>query len=199
MRVGARWTWCASAGILSLLLPGAARAAGDADAGVTDLLYRLFNFALLGGVLIYFARTPVRDFFAARRASIEAQLSEAAELQQRAEQQHANLEGQLAELDSELEGIREGARERAEREAEQILADARAAAERIQRDAAAAIERELRRGQESLREEASELAVGLAAELLREQVGPEDRQRLLDEFIQSVEASPGSGLPGSGS
>ena len=60
MRVGARWTWCASAGILSLLVPGAARAAGDAD--VTDLLYRLFNFALLGGVLIYFARTPVRDF-----------------------------------------------------------------------------------------------------------------------------------------
>ncbi|MFP8877521.1 MAG: ATP synthase F0 subunit B [Myxococcota bacterium] len=197
MRVGARWQWCA--GVLSLLLAGAARAADGGDTGVTDLLYRLLNFALLGGVLIYFARTPVRDFFAARRASIETQLSEAAELQQRAEQQHARLEGQLAELDREREGIREVARERAEREAEQILADARAAAERIQRDAATAIEQELRRGQESLREEASELAVGLAAELLREQVGPEDRQRLLDEFIQSVEATPGPGLPGSGS
>ena len=82
---------------------------------------------------------------------------------------------------------------------EQILADARAAAERIQRDAATAIDRELRRGQASLREEASELAISLAADLLRERVGPEDRQRLLDDFIQSVEEAPASGLPEGGS
>ena len=79
MRVRARWQCCA--GVLSLLLAGAARAADGGDTGMTDLLYRLLNFALLAGVLIYFARTPVRDFFAARRASIETQLSEAAELQ----------------------------------------------------------------------------------------------------------------------
>ena len=192
--------WQASTCSASLLVAGAARAAsGGGETASSDLFYRRLNFALLAGVLFYFARKPVLDFFAKRRSGIEGQLFEAADLQQRAERQHARLEGQLAELDRERENIREGTRERAEREAEQILADARAAAERIQRDAATAIDRELRRGQASLREEASELAISLAADLLRERVGPEDRQRLLDDFIQSVEEAPASGLPEGGS
>lgn len=199
MSRGAGRGWLAFALCVPLGLAGAARAAGGGgENAMGDLFWRLFNFSLLAGVLFYFARKPARDFFATRRASIESQLSEAAELQLRAERQHALLEGQLAELERERETIREGARERAEREAEQILADARAAADRIQRDAAAAIDHELRRGKASLREEASDLAVSLAADLLREQVGPEDRRRLVDEFIQSVEEAPASSLPGGG-
>ena len=45
----------------------------------------------------------------------------------------------------------------------------------------------MRRAHDRLREEASDLAVELAAGMLREQVGPADRERLLDEFITSVE------------
>ena len=192
----ARW---GVAVIAPLMAAGAAAAAGDGGEGAsTDLAWRVFNFALLAGALFYFARTPVRDFFASRRSGIEDQLAEAAALQQRAQEQHARLESQLAELDRELEGIHEVARERAEREAEQILSYAHKAADRIQRDAASVIDREVRRGQESLREEASELAVSMAAEILRAQVGPEDRERLLDEFIDNVENTPAAARPGGG-
>jgi len=186
-----------------LVSPAAATvawAAGGGDEGASsDLPLRVLNFVILGAGLVYFARKPVREFFTARHSTIESQLAEAAALQEQAEQQHATLQSQLAELEREVEGIQEATRARAEREAEQILADAHAAADRIQRDAATAINRELRRGQVVLREEASQLAVSLAADLLREQVGPADRQRLLDEFIQSVEEAPVSTLPGGAS
>ena len=55
------------------------------------------------------------------------------------------------------------------------------------------VEQELRRAQKELREEASSLAIELAAQILEQQVGEPDRDRLMDEFISRVEsgASPG--------
>ena len=90
-------------------------------------------------------------------------------------------------------------RRRAEAEREAILADAQVAAERIHRNAVATVEQELRRAQSELRREASELAVELAANLLRDRVRDDDRSRLMDEFISSVEQSPPPGGSRSGS
>jgi F-type H+-transporting ATPase subunit b len=72
-----------------------------------------------------------------------------------------------------------------------LLADARAAAERIRSDAANAVDHEVRRAQANLRAEASQLAVELAAGILREQVTTQDRDRLIDEFIARIERTPG--------
>jgi F-type H+-transporting ATPase subunit b len=97
------------------------------------------------------------------------------------------------DLESELEGIRATARERAAAEREHILADATAAAERIRRDAQAAIEHELLRARARLRQEAADLAVELASETLRRQVTDADRERLLDEFVRTIERAPAAG------
>ena len=58
-----------------------------------------------------------------------------------------------------------------------------------------AIDHELRRARASLRDEAADLALQLAAEALRARVTDEDRARLVDEFIDTIEAggqSPGA-------
>ncbi len=83
-------------------------------------------------------------------------------------------------------------------ESERLLAEARKSAERIHADAAAAIDQELQRARRELRAEASDLALKLAAEILRERVGESDRERLADEFITRIEASShdGTGMPG---
>ena len=161
---------------------GAKRAAG--------LLCPTINFVLLIAVLVYFARKPIQTFFADRRAAIRKELDDAAALQRRAEERYAQWQRRLVDLERELEEIRAGAQERAEAERASLLADARAAAERIRADAANAVEQELRRARAGLREEASELAVELAAGILREQVTAQDRDRLIDEFIERVERAP---------
>ena len=114
----------------------------------------------------------------------------AGELLRKAEAGYASWNRKLVELESELEEIKVVARRRAEEEREELLAEARAAAERIKRDAVAAVDQELRRAQAKLHGEASALAVEVAAGILRDQVRPADRDRLLDEFITHVERIP---------
>ena len=101
-------------------------------------------------------------------------------------------------LDAEIESIRQLAQERAETERERILTDAEAAAERIRNDARAAIDQELRRAREQLREDASDLAIELAGERLREQITDSDRSRLLDEFIDRIASPPQAGAQRAG-
>jgi len=170
------------------VLAGPALAASGGEGDVTkDLLYRVLNLVLLIGVLVYFARKPIQGFFSDRRNQIRDSLDSASELCRRAESRYSKWQRKLADLEDELASIRETARERAEREREQILADARAAAERIEHDARSAVDQEVRRAKAQLRDEASELAVELAAEILREQVTTQDRERLFDEFLERIE------------
>ncbi|MGH0029172.1 MAG: F0F1 ATP synthase subunit B [Myxococcota bacterium] len=177
--------------LAGLLLANPALAAGGGEEG-GGLLWPTLNFVLLLAVLFVLVRKPAQAFFAQRRDGIQSDLEAAAELKKEAEERYAQWQRRLVDLERELEGIRQTARERAETEREHILADARASAERIKRDASTAIDQEVRRAKERLRREASDLAVELAADLLRSEVTPQDRERLLDEFIARVESTPAS-------
>jgi F-type H+-transporting ATPase subunit b len=180
------------AAILALLVAsaGPALAAGEGEGGIGDLFYPALNLAILIAVLVYFGRKPIRAFFAERRAQIQDDLKRASELRAEAEARYAKWQRRLVDLDAELEGIRVAVRERAEAERERILEEATAAADRIRNDALAAVEQELRRARRKLREEASELAIEIAGERLREQVSAGDRDRLFDEFIERIEGAP---------
>jgi len=167
-----------------------AHAAGD------GLLFPSINFVLLFAALFVLLRKPVREYFEGRREGIRKELEEAAALRKEAETRHAEWQRRLDALQGELDRIRATARERADHERETLLADARRAAERIRQDAAAAVDQELRRARASLHDEASQLAVEMAAGILREQVTDSDRSRLLDEFIGRIESAPAAGSRG---
>ena len=189
-----RGGWIAFGSVLVITLAAPAFAAGDGEGSIVkDLAYRLFNVLLLLGVVIYFGRKPIQDFFSERRTRIQEELANAAAMRSEAEERYSTWQRRLADLETELGSIRATARERAERERDQILAAARESAARIENDARAAVDRELRRAVALLRDEASDLAVELAAEMLREQVTANDRERLLEEFIQRIEQTDSAG------
>lgn len=169
------------AAVLALLAAAPAHAAGD------GLFYPTLNFLLLVGALFVLTRKPLRAWFEARRDQIRADIDAAAELKRQAEERYSTWQRKLSEVDAELARIRASAEERAAAERERLLADARASAERIRHDAAQAVDQELRRAKERLREEAAELAIELAAGVLKEQVNERDREQLLDEFIGRIE------------
>ncbi len=180
------WIYAAAAAV-TLGLAAPAGAAGDEGDPLGAFFYEALNILILMVVLVYFARKPIRVFFADRREQIDSDLKSAAQLHTEAELRNAQWQRKLIELESELDGIRTTARERAEAERERILSDASAAAERIRNEARAAVGQELRRARAKLREEASDLAVSIAADTLRDRVTREDRDRLLDEFIETIE------------
>ena len=157
------------------------------EGGAMELVWQGVNLAILLAVLVYFARKPLQSFFAERRSQIRSDLDEAAGLLASAEARYAEWQRKLIDLERETETIRSEGLRHAQEDAEAVLAEAQAAAERIQRDAQSAVEQELRRAKAQLREEAAALATEMAANILEEQLGDNDRERLLDEFIVSVE------------
>jgi F-type H+-transporting ATPase subunit b len=175
---------------LAWALPALASGEGEHGASMTQVLWQAFNLILILGVIVYAGRKPISGFFKERRERVSGDLQEAAELLQQAEARYASWQRKLIDLESELEDIKAQGRRRADEERERIIAGAHAAAERIKRDAATSVDQELRRAQDQLHDEASELAVELAATLLRQQVQPGDRDRLLDEFITRIERAP---------
>jgi F-type H+-transporting ATPase subunit b len=177
--------------LLGAFAPTVAFAAGDGDGG-SDLVVRVINVAILLVVLWIAARKPIQGFFAGRRDEIVGEVEAAAALRAEAEERYSRFQRQLADLDTELDEIRRSAYDRAQTEKQRILEEAGAAAERIRSDARAAVDQELRRARTELRQEASDLSIELAGDLLRNQVSDSDRDRLIDEFIAEVE-QPGSG------
>ena len=180
------------AGVLAVAawLPGRALAAGGSDDPLMDLIYQAGNFLLLLGIIFFVARKPVMAYLAGRREQIMGDLDQAAAVLTAAEARQTEIQAKLVDLEAQLAEIQDLSRQRAEEESERILAKAREAADRIQTDALEASAQELLRAQQDLRAEAAELAVELAAEILEQQVGDSDRQRLLDEFITRVESRP---------
>jgi F-type H+-transporting ATPase subunit b len=176
--------------LLVLLRPALAMASEEAGGHESQMLWHTINLVLVLGVLFYFARTPIRTYMAERRQNIEAGIEAARRQLAEAERQLSECNERMATLDHEVEEIRRTVRAQAESERERLLADARVAAERIRRDAHIAVEQESRRARQDLRNEAAEMAVRLAGDLLKRQVTDSDRARLVDEFIERVEASP---------
>jgi len=184
-------------GVPVVYAPATALAAGGAAGPSTsEIIWQGTNLLLLVIVLVVVARKPIARFFAGRRERIQSELHDAGVLLEQAESRFGEWQRKLAQLDAELDEIRATATRRAEDERGHILAEARAAAERIKRDATAVVDQELRRARSELRQEASELALEVAGELLNEHVAEGDRDRLMDEFISRVEQS--SALSGSG-
>ena len=172
---------------LALLLVVASPAYASEDAHGGSLLWQTANVVLLVAVLIYFARKPVLTYLATRRDGIAKNLESAAQLLAESERRLADWNQKAASLDEQVSAIRDATRRAAESERDRILADARATADRIRQSASAVAERELSQARESLRREAADLAVELAAKILREQVNDGDRTRLVDEFIGRIE------------
>jgi len=178
--------------VASLLVLAPATALAASGGGTMDLIWRIVNLLILFAVLYAVARKPIQAFFSDRRDRIEGEVEAAAKLRKEAEERYAKWQRQLAELDVELDQIRQISAQRAADERERILSDATATAERIRKDAHTAVEQELRRAREELREEAADLAIQLAGEMLSAQVSEDDRDRLVDEFISKID-QPGQG------
>jgi F-type H+-transporting ATPase subunit b len=171
-----------------LLLPAVGFAAEEGGEHGSNLVWHAVNLLLLLGVIVYFARSPIQTYMAERRTAIESNLDSARRELESAEAKLAECKARVDSLDREMADIRDAVRAQAEGERDRLLADARAAADRIRRDARLAVEQEGLRARENLREEAADLAVRLAGDLLKRQVGDADRSRLVDEFVASIES-----------
>ncbi len=151
-----------------------AQAETSGEHGAANLgFFKWINFAILAGIIGYFAYKKGGAFFAGRTAMIRRDLEESARMKQDAEAQYAEIERRLAALATEVEALRAQARAESAAESDRVrdetgrhLAKLRAQAEQ---DIAAAGNA----ARQQLRAYAAELAVGLAEQKIRNRLTPE--------------------------
>ena len=151
-----------------------------------DLIYRIMNFAVLAGVLIYLLRKPLAQALESRRQGIRDQLDDLEKQKADAEKELAEYNARLARLDQEIgkivaEYVKDGEAAKAK-----IVEEAKVAAEKLQEQAKKNIGHEFEKARQALKAEMSEQAVSMAEALIKKSINDEDQKRIVDEYLTKV-------------
>jgi F0F1-type ATP synthase membrane subunit b/b' len=147
---------------------------------------RIFNFALLAGGLIYLLRSPLADYLASRKQQIRGGLDAARETSEKATAQLAELDRRLQALPAELEALRRKGVEEIAAEERRIQAKAEAERTRLIEDMRRDVDVRVRVARKALAEHTADLAVGLAADRVRQTITEADQARLIDRYTDQV-------------
>jgi F0F1-type ATP synthase membrane subunit b/b' len=157
------------------------------------LAARVFNFTALAGTLIYFLRSPLLTFLAARRAEIRAALVKAAELSAKSARHLAEVERRMAALPAEIDALRARGAADVAAEEKRIAAEAEADRVRLTEQAKRQIDLQLRVAKRELIAHAADLAVKLATERIRLTIRDDDQRRLVEAYLSHVKVAAGGG------
>ena len=151
-----------------------------------QLFLQFINFAILVAALVYFLRKPLKEYLLKRHDAVKGKIEEADRLLREAEEAKKKYEERLMRLEGEIEAFRASALVAMEREKKKILDDARGLASRISEQARLAYEQEMKEALAKVRAEIAQRTITAAERKVRETLGKEDHDRMVEEFIQKV-------------
>jgi|SRR5690348_8438517 len=148
-----------------------------------DLFWAVPNFLIFVGVLVYFLRGPLVEYFRARTARLREGLEAGARAAREASAPRATLARDIEDLPSVRARLIADMRAAAEVERDNLIAIGRRAAERIRTDARLLADSELAAAREALRAELVEESVRQATVVLRAAIRPDDQDRFVHDFV----------------
>jgi F-type H+-transporting ATPase subunit b len=149
---------------------------------------KLVNLLVFLGILYYFLRRPLHEFFAQRLASVRQMLERAAKEKEIATMKMAELDARLNRLDAELAGIKEQASREAAAERERMKAETERDIEKIRLTTNRELEAAKQVALADLREYAAIKSVELAEQIIRRELTPEDDARLLRRVSEEMDS-----------
>ena len=181
------------AAVTVVMAGGIALASGGGEGhGITpavwkDFGWRVLNFVVLAGILIWaIKKANMKGSLADRQALIEKNLEEARIARESAEAKLKEYTEKLAKANQEVDELRTAMMKEAEVEKARLLAEAKVAAEKVAVQAAQAADQEVLKARSELRAEAARLAVELAEGKLSGAVQKADHDRFVQDYLGKV-------------
>jgi F-type H+-transporting ATPase subunit b len=150
-------------------------------------LYQVLNFAILVGLLWFFARKPIADFLKGRTESIHQKIEEARAAREKAEKALAEVNQRLQSKDREIEELVAASVKAGEKERERLIAEGERMAENLLEQARKNIELELDQARASIKAEAVEMAMELAEKSIKDKLGASEQKQLFEEALGKLE------------
>ena len=184
--------------LFGLLIFGAALLSAEwvlaADAGAhakafsfTEELFKLVNTLIVVGILYKVAFNPIKNFLKDRREGIRKALEEARAACEEAEKQLAEQRSKVADLEAELMRVRDqGKKERAAMQ-ERLEKEQENQAQRLLEQTRTTIELEASKARAELQNQAASLALNLAEEMLKKELGEADQERFVENYLANIE------------
>jgi F-type H+-transporting ATPase subunit b len=151
----------------------------------------LVNFAIVAGLIFWFAKKNVPSMFRSRTVSIQKAIEEARKTSQEAKRRLSNIEARLSKLDVEIGEMRWTAEQDAAAEEVRIKSAAEEDARKIVESAEQEIMAAAKLARRELKAYAADLAVSLAKKQIR--VEPKTDEGLLRSFTEQLSANYSDG------
>ncbi len=149
-------------------------------------LFGLCNMLITFAILKKFLFKPVKKMIDDRQQEIDNLYADADNSKKEAEELRQQYDAKMKDAVAEGEQIIRTATRQAQDREEAILQDAQAKAARTMERAQEQIELEKKQAMNSLKDQVSDMALGIASAVLQEDIDSKKHTRLIDSFIKDL-------------
>lgn len=149
--------------------------------------WKIFNFVVFAGLLFFFLRKPLKEFWQARSHGIRFEIGEAGELAQEARVRHEALRKRMTKIEREMEELVRSLEAEGELERRKMIEEGERLSERIRSEGEKILRQEVQRGREGLKAQAVQLSMDLAERLVTENLAASDQKRIAEEYMTGLE------------
>lgn len=153
---------------------------------IWDMLYALLNLFILFLLVKKFLYKPVKKMLKTRQASIEKDYEDAKVAKEQALSNMKTYEEKLSQAENEADSLIQSAVLTAQSREQQILADAKEEADAIRRKAESDAKLELKKAEETIKEEIISVGTIIAGKMLEREINADDHKDMIDDFINQI-------------
>lgn len=149
--------------------------------------WNLINFSIFVGLLFFFLRKPVKEFWASREGQIRFEIQEAEQLGREAKSHYEEARRLASRLETDAKELTMRLEREGEMEKKQLMEEGTKRSERLKEDVVRILDQEMRKTREFLKEQTATLALETAESMIRDQIQTQDQKKLSDEYLAGLE------------
>ena len=150
------------------------------------MIFAWCNLLVLYFVLRKLLFKPVKNMIDSRQQEIDGMYSDAEKSREDADAMKADYEEKISRANEESEEILKNAVRRAQLREEEILREANDKAARVMKRAEEQVEMEKKRAINEVKNEVSDMAIGIASAVIERDIDRKEHEALIDEFIRTM-------------
>ncbi len=153
---------------------------------IWNIVWRFINFFILAFLIVKYGRKPFKEFLSKHSTDINEEMEHGRKLLTEAEAEYQETQVKLDQIEHLIGEVQEYMKTDGERNRQRILDDAQARAAQIMEDARERANTMIGKAREEVRKELIEMAWREAENLIRENISPEDQDRLIGQYVGEI-------------
>ena len=149
-------------------------------------LYKLINAAIFFGLLYFFLRRPLKEFWRNRSEDLRMRISTARKHRDAAESEYNELAKRMSRIQAEMQALRERMEADGQLEQKKIITSAKEYAKRLEEGGRRVADQDAAKTRYRLREMTARLSITQAERLITGEMTDADQTRLVTQFLDQL-------------